>query len=85
MLILVRNSGVFGMNILMNSDENSSEPIYENLLLTYEKAARCLGMSETALRKLKAKGKIPWVPVGNRGVRFSVSSLKKWIEERERK
>ena len=73
------------MNIITNSGVNTSELIYENLLLTYEKAARCLGMSETTLRKLKAKGKIPWVPVGSRGVRFSVSSLKKWIEERERK
>lgn len=52
-------------------------------LLTYAQAAQFLGIGVAYLKELKASGKIPWVPMGNRGVRFSVKSLEVWIKKRE--
>ena len=52
-------------------------------LLTYKDAAKYLSVSESYLRKLKARRQIPYVFVGNRGVRFRVSSLILWLEKRE--
>jgi excisionase family DNA binding protein len=60
-----------------------STPFFDNQLITYKEAAQYLGVSESYLRRLKSQGKMPWVPIGNRSVRFRVSSLNKWIEERE--
>ncbi|WP_413569177.1 helix-turn-helix domain-containing protein [Bdellovibrio sp. HCB117] len=56
--------------------------LFDNQLFSYKEAARYLRLSEVYLRKLKAKGKIPFVEVG-RGIRFRVSSLNAWIAERE--
>lgn len=56
---------------------------FDNQLLSYSEAAKYLSVSESYLRRLKAKGKIPFVPVGNRAVRFRVGSLNHWIEKRE--
>jgi excisionase family DNA binding protein len=56
---------------------------FENRLLSYSDAAKYLGVSESYLRRLKAKGQVPFVCVGNRAVRFRVSSLTRWIEKRE--
>lgn len=75
----------FGMNIVTLPEVKTSDAFSENFLLTYKKAAQWLNVSETTLRLWKSAGKIPWVPVGTRGVRFRTSSLKKWIEERELK
>jgi|GEM_PF-1525266 len=58
------------------------ESVFENLL-TYKQAAQCLGLSEPYLRKLKASGQLPYVVVGSRAIRFRMSSLTRWIEERE--
>lgn len=58
-------------------------PIFENQLLSYKEAARYLSISEVYLRRLKRLGKIPYVQMGRRGVRFRLSSLSKWVEERE--
>jgi excisionase family DNA binding protein len=55
---------------------------FDNQLINYEQAARYLSVSVPYLRKLKAKGKIPFVPMG-RGVRFRVKSLNEWAERRE--
>lgn len=57
--------------------------LFENQLLTYKQAAQYLSLSEPYLRKLKAREEIPYVAVGSRAVRFRVSSLDQWIEERE--
>ena len=59
-----------------------TKKFFENLL-NYKQAAQYLGISESYLRRLKAQGKMPWVPIGNRGVRFSINSLNRWIAERE--
>lgn len=59
------------------------EKLFENQLVSYKEAARYLRLSETHLRRLKSEGKIPFVSVGSRGVRFRVSSLNAWIAERE--
>ena len=56
---------------------------FENQLLSYKQAAQYLSLSEAYLRRLKARGHIPFVLVSDRGIRFRVSSLNKWIEERE--
>jgi len=56
---------------------------FENQLITYKQAAQYLGLSVPYLRRLKSKGLIPFVQVGDRGVRFRVSSLNHWIEKRE--
>ena len=59
-----------------------SGAIFDNLF-NYEEASEYLGVSSAYLRKLKAQGKIPWVAIGSRAVRFRVSSLNRWAEERE--
>ena len=57
--------------------------LFENQLINYEQAAQYLSVSVPYLRKLKRKGKIPFVPMGSRGVRFRVKSLSEWAEKRE--
>jgi excisionase family DNA binding protein len=52
-------------------------------LLSYKEAARFLSISEPYLRRLKQKGKIPFVSISRRGVRFKLSSLNSWVEKRE--
>jgi excisionase family DNA binding protein len=70
---------------LMRDVEESSvrSSFFENQLLSYKKAAQYLSVSEAYLRRLKARGHVPFVLVGDRAVRFRVSSLNHWIEERE--
>jgi excisionase family DNA binding protein len=63
-------------------DKAASE-FFENPLLSYKEAARYLGISEPYLRRLKSNGHISYVPIGRRGVRFKLSSLNSWVEERE--
>jgi excisionase family DNA binding protein len=62
---------------------NQNVPFFENQLLSYKEAARYLSLSESYLRRLKSEGNIPFVPVSDRGVRFRVGSLNRWIEKRE--
>jgi excisionase family DNA binding protein len=58
-------------------------PLFENQLLDYEQAAQYLSISVAYLRKLKSKGKIPFVALSERCIRFKVNSLNQWIERRE--
>ncbi len=57
--------------------------ISENLMMSYKQAAQYLSVSVAHLRKLKNAGKVPFVPIGRRGVRFRVKSLNQWAESRE--
>lgn len=74
-------------NTLKSSvEEKTVERLFfENRLLGYREAAEMLCVSERHLRSLKTLGKIKYVPIGDgeRGVRFRVSSLLKFIEKRE--
>jgi excisionase family DNA binding protein len=56
--------------------------LFENQLFNYKEAARFLSISEPYLRRLKQRGKIPYVKIG-RGIRFRLSSLNSWVEKRE--
>lgn len=60
-----------------------SNQFFENQLLGYKDASVYLSISESYLRRLKIQGKIPFVQMGVRGIRFRVSSLNSWIAERE--
>ena len=57
--------------------------LFDNQLLTYHEAAKYLSISESYLRRLKGRNQIGFVPIGNRGVRFRVSSLNRWIDRKE--
>lgn len=57
--------------------------LFDNQLLSYRDAAKYLGISESYLRRLKGRNQISFVPMGNRGVRFRVMSLNRWIERTE--
>ena len=61
----------------------AKDSLFDNRLLNYREAAEYLCVSQSYLRRLKGKGQIPFVPMGNRGVRFRVMSLNKWIEKKE--
>lgn len=65
------------------SNSRLLDPLFENQLFSYKEAARYLRISEPYLRRLKRQGRIAFVPIGSRGVRFRLSSLDKWVEERE--
>lgn len=52
-------------------------------LIDYRKAADFLCVSVAYLKQLKAEGKVSWVPIGGRGVRFRVGSLRAWVEKKE--
>jgi excisionase family DNA binding protein len=73
------------MNLKTSGSEDiaRTQQFFDTQLFSYKQAARFLAVSESHLRKLKAKGKIPYVPMGNRGIRFSVKSLNEWVERRE--
>ena len=62
---------------------NTRQTFFENQLLNYKQAAQYLSVSESYLRRLKRKKIIPCVFIGDRAVRFRVSSLNSWIEKRE--
>lgn len=68
---------------LQADESKSAMPFFENQLLSYKEAARYLRISEPYLRRLKQQGKIPFVEIGARGIRFRLSSLNAWVEERE--
>lgn len=73
---------------MLNSGETTAstpsfDTIFENQLVTYKQAAQYLSLSVPYIRRLKAQGLIPFVLVSDRGVRFRISSLNQWIEERE--
>lgn len=59
------------------------DTLFDNRLLNYSEAAEYLCVSESYLRRLKGQKQIAFVPMGNRGVRFRVASLNRWIERKE--
>lgn len=61
----------------------ATQTLFDNQLLGYKQAAKYLNLSESYLRRLKAQGKMPFVKIGVRGVRFRVSAINKWVAERE--
>jgi len=65
------------------ADSNiKAQRFFDNQLLSYKQASQYLSLSVPYLRRLKAKGEIPFVPFG-RTIRFKVSSLNSWVQERE--
>lgn len=63
--------------------QRRTQGLFENQLFSYKEAARYLRISEPYLRRLKQQGKIPFVQISRRGVRFRLSSLSSWVEQRE--
>lgn len=74
-------SGFGSANYVPSS--NGKISFFENQLLDYKEASRYLSICESYLRRLKAKGHIPFVQIGTRGIRFKIASLDSWIAERE--
>ena len=73
-------------NSNVNKEQDSAIPaplLFDNQLLNYEQAAKLLGVKPRTLLKWKADGSIPYVPIGTKEIRFRVSSLDRWINERE--
>ena len=54
----------------------------KRLLLTSRQAAEALQISERKLWSMKASGEIPHIRLG-RSVRYPVSDLQRWIDERK--
>ena len=78
--LLQTNRRKLHMNKLTIKKESQ---LCENQLVSYKEAARYLSLSESYLRRLKNQGKIPYVSIGLRSVRFRISSLNQWVERRE--
>jgi excisionase family DNA binding protein len=53
-------------------------------LLTTEDAADYLGFTEDAIRHMVAANALPVVRIGERSIRFDITDLNKFIEERKR-
>ena len=62
--------------------ESPQEGTQQRLLLRIPEAAETLGLGRTKIYELIATGELPTIRVG-RAVRISVSTLQKWVEERE--
>ncbi len=62
--------------------ERTQEGPPQRLLLRIPEAAETLGIGRTKIYELIAMGELPTIRVG-RAVRISVSTLQKWVEERE--
>lgn len=52
------------------------------LLLKYPEACALLGIGETKLRKEVRDKRINTVPIGIRGIRFSIEEIYRWRAER---
>jgi excisionase family DNA binding protein len=64
-------------------DANSSSQLFDtNQLFNYQQASRYLGISVSKLKKLKAAGDVPFVPIGD-SIRFRIASLHRWIQRKE--
>ena len=62
--------------------ESPQDGAPHRLLLRIPEAAETLGLGRTKIYELIAIGELPTIRVG-RAVRISVSTLQKWVEERE--
>jgi excisionase family DNA binding protein len=57
----------------------------ENRLLTTKEAAVLLGVSESFLERDRWAGaRIPFVKIGSRAVRYELSTLRRYITQRQR-
>ncbi len=62
--------------------ESLQEDTPQRLLLRIPEVAKTLGIGRSKIYELIATGELPTIHVG-RAVRISVSTLQKWVEERE--
>jgi len=62
--------------------ESPQEGAPQRLLLRIPEVAETLGIGRTKIYELIATGELPTIRVG-RAIRISVSTLQKWVEERE--
>jgi len=62
--------------------ESPQEGASQRLLLRIPEVAETLGIGRTKIYELIATGELPTIRVG-RAVRISVSTLQKWVENRE--
>jgi len=62
--------------------ESPNEAAPQRLLLRISEVAETLGIGRTKIYEMIATGELPTIRVG-RAVRISVSTLQKWVEERE--
>ena len=62
--------------------ESPQEGVPQRLLLRIPEVAEMLGIGRTKSYEMIATGELPTICVG-RAVRISVSTLQKWVEERE--
>ena len=62
--------------------ESPKEGAPQRLLLRIPEVAETLGLGRTKIYEMIATGELPTIRFG-RAVRVSVSTLQKWVEERE--
>jgi excisionase family DNA binding protein len=62
--------------------ESPKEVAPQRLLLRIPEVAETLGIGRTKIYEMIATGELPTIRFG-RAVRVSVSTLQKWVEERE--
>ena len=62
--------------------ESPQEGTPQRLLLRIPEAADTIGIGRTKIYELIATGELPTIRIG-RAVRISVTTLQKWVEERE--
>jgi len=62
--------------------ESPQEGTPQRLLLRIPEVAETLGMGRTKIYEMIATGELPTIRIG-RAVRISVTTLQKWVEERE--
>ena len=65
-------------------DDHENEKFCDRQLYNYPEASNFLCISVSHLRLLKNQGKISFVPIGTRGIRFSKESLDNWILKSEK-
>jgi excisionase family DNA binding protein len=62
--------------------ESPNEVVPQRLLLHIPEVAEILGIGRTKIYEMIATGELPTVRFG-RAVRISVTTLQKWVEDRE--
>jgi excisionase family DNA binding protein len=56
----------------------------ESKLLTIDEVAEMLVVSPRRIREMVARSQIPFVRLSERGTRFQLEDLERWLEERKR-
>ena len=62
--------------------ENGTDTAALGNLYTINEVAELLGISETQVYALKARGKLPFIKIG-RSTRFEASDIRKFIDDRK--